>query len=739
MRFLLFAVLACMSCSGIQAQSLNGIIKDETDHPVSNAQILNIRTGIHTHSNEEGTFVLQELELGDTLEISHLQFIDKYVAIDSLASPIVVILIENIISLDEVVISPELSALNIITEIDLQTNPVGSSQEILQQVPGLIIGQHAGGGKAEQIFLRGFDLDHGTDINIQVDGIPVNMVSHAHGQGYADLHFLIPEIVEKIDFGKGPYYADKGNFNTAGYVNFKTKKRLENSLIKTEVGQFNSNRLIGLLKFTDNEGSSSYAAMEYLSGDGPFDSPQNLNRLNLFGKYSSSITQTDRIGLTLSHFWSKWDASGQIPQRAVDRGLIGRFGAIDDTEGGFTSRTNIILNYDKFINDNTIITNQLFYSIYEFELFSNFTFYLEDPIHGDQIKQRENRNIAGWNSEYKKTFSNDWLKGHWSIGLEIRNDRIENNELSHTINRKEVINPIQNGDVNETNVGAYLNLSLNYGPWTINPGLRIDHLNFQYNDALITNYQTQTASKSIVSPKLNILFNQTDQLQFYLKAGTGFHSNDTRVVVAQNGKQILPAAYGSDVGFLWKPMSRLLVNAAYWFLFLDQEFVYVGDAGIVEPSGKTRRQGVDLSLRYQPVERLFLDLDANYAHARARGEARGEDYIPLAPEFTLTGGLTYLHNTGFYGSTRIRHMQDRPANEDNTIIAEGYTLIDLNLGYEWKQFNIGMSIQNLFDTEWKETQFATLSRLKDEETAVEENHFIPGTPFYIKGIFEFKF
>ncbi len=712
------------------AQTLNGTIVNQQNIPISEAHILNKNDEHHTLSNAKGKFSMHHITVGDTLLVSHINFKSKAIVVQNF-NPLSITLDENIVSLEEVTISKKLNVLNIISQIDIEVNPVNSSQDILQQVPGLIIGQHAGGGKAEQIFLRGFDIDHGTDITITADGLPVNMVSHAHGQGYADLHFVIPETVDNIDFGKGPYYANKGNFNTAGYVDFKTKNRLQSSTIKLDVGQFNSQRLLGMFNLLNNNKHSAYVASEYILTDGYFDSPQNFNRLNIFGKYTGNITENDKVGIIISHFDSKWDASGQIPQRAVDAGVIGRFGAIDDTEGGTTSRTNFLLNYDKILSENSSIKNKLFYSLYDFELFSNFTFFLDDPINGDQIKQKETRNIFGFSSDYKQNFTE--IDGDFSAGISLRNDKSKDNELSHTANRSTTLNQIQVGDVNETNLGVYASANFNFGKFTINPALRLDYFNFEYNDVLQTNYETQSETASILSPKLNVLYNHNNDLQFYVKGGKGFHSNDSRVVVAQNGKDVLPSAYGFDAGFMWKPIPKLLVNTAYWYLFLEQEFVYVGDAGIVEPSGKTRRQGIDLSVRYEPITNLFFNLDGNYTHARAIEETSGEDYIPLAPDFTLTSGLTYKSTSGFFGGIQLKHIGDRPANEDNSIVAEGYTVTDLNAGYQFKNVTLGLQIQNLFDVDWNETQFATESRLQSEVNAVEEIHFTPGTPFFLKG------
>ncbi|QKX07518.1 TonB-dependent receptor [Aquimarina sp. TRL1] len=737
MRMKHLITVFCMLCMHQTfAQSLKGKVVSRDNIPVTEAHIFNVNDKHHTHTNEKGAFKLAPVTIGDTLVISHVNYKKKTIVVSDF-KPTTIILEENLVTLEEITIRKELNALNVITAIDIQANPVNSSQEILQKVPGLFIGQHAGGGKAEQIFLRGFDIDHGTDITITADGLPVNMVSHAHGQGYADLHFVIPETVDKIDFGKGAYYADKGNFNTAGYVNFKTKNSLNSSIVKLDIGQFNTQRFLGMFNLLNNNKQSAYIASEYILTDGYFDSSQNFDRLNIFGKYTNSITDTEKIGITISHFTSTWDASGQIPQRAVTSGLISRFGAIDDTEGGSTSRTNVLVTYNKTLSENASIQNKVYYNTYDFELFSNFTFFLDDPVNGDQIKQKETRNIYGFHSDYKQDFTT--IDGSFSAGISLRNDQSSDNELSHTLNRRETLNQIQFGAINETNFGAYVNANVTFDKLTINPALRLDYFNFKYNDALQTSYKTQSQTESIISPKLNIFYNYNDNLQLYAKTGKGFHSNDTRVVVAQNGTDILPASYGFDTGFIWKPIPKLLINTAYWYLFLEQEFVYVGDAGIVEPSGKTNRQGIDFSLRYEPVNQLFFNIDANYTYARASEEIEGQDFIPLAPDFTVTSGLNYKSKSGFYGGAQLRFIDDRPANEDNSIVAEGYTVTDLNAGYEYKNITVGLQIQNLFDVAWNETQFATESRLQNEVDATEEIHFTPGTPFFLKGTISVRF
>lgn len=725
-------------CSSAAAQTFKGKVEDEFGVPIERADVMNMDNSNHSHTDAEGVFELAETKIGDNLVISHSSYETMVFVVESMKSMATIRLRKVSISLDEVVIGNKVNALRILADVDIQKNPVNSSQEILQKVPGLFIGQHAGGGKAEQIFLRGFDIDHGTDINLTVDGLPVNIVSHAHGQGYADLHFVIPETLQRIDFGKGPYNEAKGNFATAGYVDFQTKNRLDRSSIKMEVGQFDTGRLMGMFNLLSSDLHNAYLATEYIATDGPFDSPQNFDRINLFGKYSGMIDR-DRIGATISYFESTWDASGQIPTRAVEDGSIGRFGAIDDTEGGTTGRTNVQLEYDKFVNRNATLKNMVYYSQYDFELYSNFTFFLIDPVNGDQIRQREERSIFGLRSDYEQTFSLDSMDGSWQAGIELRNDRSQDNELSRTRDRRVTLERIQFGDVNETNFGAYVGAKFNLGNWTLNPSVRVDYFDFKYNDFLQADYETQSNNETIVSPKLNVLYSFSNDLQAYVKTGKGFHSNDTRVVLGQEAEDILPAAYGFDVGYIWKPTPKMFLNMAYWYLYLEQEFVYVGDAGIVEPSGKTQRQGFDLSYRYQILPSLYWNLDLNYTYARAIDEETGQDYIPLAPDWTLVSGLNFESTLGFYGSANVRFLDDRPANEDNSIVAEGYTVVDLNLGYKWRRFDFGIQIQNLFDTEWNETQFATESRLQNETEPVEEIHFTPGTPFFLKGLVQYNF
>lgn len=723
-------------------QQLKGNIVNTFNEPLENVYVINTTSNIHTHTDENGNFKLEKTQENQKIQFSILGFEKKIITVtkENLKNGIVIILKTKIVQLEELVLRKEINALQTITNIDLQINPVNNSQEILRKVPGLFIGQHAGGGKAEQIFLRGFDIDHGTDITLSVDGMPINMVSHAHGQGYSDLHFVIPETIKNINFGKGPYYANQGDFNTAGYVDFSTKKSIQNNTISFETGQFNSQRILGMFNLLESKKEqNAYLALEYIATDGAFESPQNFNRFNIFGKYNAFINQKDKITLTASHFTSTWDASGQIPQREVDSGNITRFGAIDDTEGGTTTRTNFNVEFSKYISENDLFKSNVFYSNYNFELFSNFTFFLEDPVNGDQIRQFENRDIFGANAQINSKREFGDIEADFTKGAGLRYDLISDVELSKTKNRKEILERIQLGDVTQTNMFAFYNAEFEIGKFKISPAVRLDYFKFQYNNALSTTYETLTKTKAIVNPKLNFLYTQNNNLQWFLKSGIGFHSNDTRVVLQQNADKVLPRAYGLDLGNIWKPTKNLVLNTALWYLFSEEEFVYVGDAGIVEPSGKSERFGVDFGLRYQFTDWLYLDTDATYTNARSLENIKGEDFIPLAPDLTIAGGLSFTNLGNFSGGIRYRYLDDRPANEDNSIVAEGYFVTDFNINYKMNNITFGVHVENLFDVAWNETQFATESRLQNEVNAVEEIHFTPGTPFFANASITYNF
>ena len=738
---LILIVLVCFTLVS-KAQTVKGFVMDN-GQPLENAYVYNQNSKQHSHTNQLGQFVISETKVGDSLTIGLLGYQKQSVLLTEalLSESLIINLDTKAFLLDELVLTEPVNVINSMVKIDLATSPINSSQEILRKVPGLIIGQHAGGGKAEQLFLRGFDVDHGTDVSLSVDGMPVNMVSHAHGQGYSDLHFLIPETINTINFGKGPYYANHGDFNTAGFVDFKTKDKLDDNLISFSAGQFNSLRTLGLFNLLDNKNAqNAYVAVEYIETDGPFESPQNFDRLNIMAKYNAYLNNNSKIGVTLSHFTSQWDASGQIPQRLVDNGTLSNFGAVDDTEGGNTSRTNLNIQHSTILDNDIEMQTNAFYSNYKFLLYSNFTFFLEDPVNGDQIKQKEDRNIFGFNTQFKKNVDYNTFDVKYTSGVGLRYDDVNDIELSHTLNRKTTLENIQLGNVNQRNLYGFFNAEIDLGKVKITPAVRLEYIKFQYQDQLSDTYSNLSNSEVAILPKLSIQYNQNNNLQWFLKSGIGFHSNDSRVVLNQNIDNALPKAYGVDFGNIWKPSSKVVLNTALWYLFSEEEFVYVGDAGIIEPSGKSERFGLDLGVRYQLSDKVYFNTDATLTRARSLEETDGNDYIPLAPDFTLVGGLSFKDVNNFSGGINYRYVDDRPANEDNSVQAEGYFVTDLNLNYAFdNHWKLGVSIENLFDTDWKETQFLTESRLQNEAQAVEEIHFTPGTPFYFKTTLSYSF
>lgn len=621
--------------------------------------------------------------------------------------------------------------LNLVSKIDLKLRPVKSSQELMQLVPGLFIAQHQGGGKAEQIFLRGFDIDHGTDIAISSDGIPVNMVSHAHGQGYADMHFLIPELVKQIDFGAGLYQPQYGNLSTAGYVNFETYDRLPENKVQAEAGFFDTYRALAMVQLpVKRTKQNGYFAGEYVYSNGPFKSPQHFNRFNFFAKYNAQVSRSGTLSIAASAFTSKWDASGQIPGRAVASGMIDRFGAIDDDEGGNTRRTQLNLVLKNNYRRGAALKNQLYYVNYHFDLFSNFTFFLDDPVNGDQLRQREQRNILGYNGSWIKNGYTKSGSTTTTAGWGVRADMTNGSELSHTKLRSVTLQQVQLGNVRETNYFLYLNETLNRGKWQFSAGSRFDGFVFGYNDKL--NDRQLRNTQAIVSPKISVDYRYNKNLLFFVKAGKGFHSNDSRVATGGITTHILPAAWGADAGITLKPLPGMILTTSAWYLYLQQEFVYVGDGGGVEPGGRTQRKGIDAAIRYQVTPKIFAGINVNRAFSKDIDADKEENLIPLAPRFTATGSLHYYHDKHFSAGIYCRHMGDRPANGNYSITAPGYTVFDLAISKRIKKWELGVAVENLLNTTWNEAQFETTSQLQNEPAPVTELHFTPGTPFSLK-------
>ena len=742
---LVFSMLAVFISQADAQNLIKGVVVDEiTNLPLEAVTVTLQPSNKSSLTDIRGHFSFHQKETCQFIQFSAIGFESKIIAFDSFSNAKTVILRQQKASLENVtVIAKAGQEYKSISKMDIKMRGVNNSQEILRIVPGLFIGQHQGGGKAEQIFIRGFDCDHGTDINIMADGMPVNMVSQAHGQGYADMHFIIPETVESVDFQKGPYDPSKGNFTTSGFVDLKTKNGLNTNLVKLEGGMFDTYRVLSMFDLLNQRAKekqqSWYIASEYAYSNGYFDHSQNYKRLNIFTKYHGKISNNTYLILTASTFNSKWNASGQIPDRAVEKGLIGYYGAIDSTEGGETERSNINAQLITTNKNGSFIKQQLYYSDYHFDLHTNFTFYLNDPVNGDQIRQKEHRNLFGYNGSFQQQSNMGSAQVNTEVGIGLRQDLTQNSELSHTINRFTLLDRVMYGNITETNLAAYVNEHIKLNEkLNINAGLRVDQFFNQYKDHLKRDSLFK-ANAAMISPKISVNYHENNHIQYYLNLGKGFHSNDTRVCVIEQGRKILPGAYSADVGTIVKPTSNLLIQAAFWYLYLEQEFVYNGDDGSPSPSGKTQRTGVDFSVRYEPFRSIYIDADVNYAHGRLLDEVKGQNYIPLAPIWSSTGGLTYKNKTGLNGSFRYRWLGNRPANEDYSLTAHGYLVNDFVLNYTQKKYEIGMSINNIFNVQWKETQFETLTKLKNETAPVDEICFTPGSKFAAKLSFSLFF
>ena len=421
------------------SQDLAGYIVDSlSNQPIENATVCVLPEKIFATTDAEGHFTLRPAQKTNKFFITVIGYKSKSESTAEFRkNKCSIYLIPAIMELNAVTISPRPSEqFRAISKIDITLRDVSNSQELLRLVPGLFIGQHQGGGKAEQIFLRGFDCDHGTDISLNVDNMPINMVSHAHGQGYADSHFIIPETVSSINFKKGPYYADKGDFCTTGFVDFHTLNALPNNTVKSEAGMNNTFRLLGMYNLLGERAKlnqqSWYGAAEYRYTDGYFNNPQHFNRFNVFTKFNGRISKNTWLNASASVLNSKWNASGQIPNRAVSEGIIGFYGALDPFEGGYTSRMNVTVQTLTTLRNGDLFKNQVYYSHYHFDLHTNFTFFLVDTVNGDEILQHESRNMLGYTGSYEHIVYMGSIRLISETGLQVRGDATGNSQLSHT-------------------------------------------------------------------------------------------------------------------------------------------------------------------------------------------------------------------------------------------------------------------------------------------------------------------
>lgn len=770
---LLFFVKICL---GHNTGNVEGLVYDSISKtPLTGVNIYIKNSIIGTSSDINGVFKLRNIQIGSyELVISYLGYktkTEKIQITEDNTTKLEINLTINSEIFSEVSIEsykPMNSASSqVLRKIDLEIKPNRTAQDMLMLTPGLIIAQHAGGGKAEQIYIRGFDCDHGTDIAINVDGMPVNMVSHGHGQGYADLHFLLPEVVDEINVEKGTYNVVNGNFSTAGAISFETKDILENNIIKIEGGDFNTKKLT-LLYQPENGGNEQnvYFGAQYSATDGPFESPQGFNRLNIFGKYFIQLNNNSKLSLSLGSFSSAWNASGQIPTRAVENNIIDRFGFLDDKEGGTTGRQNINLEYTFKSADGGLFKINSYLSNYNFKLFSNFTFNLIDSVNGDMIEQIDTRIINGINAYYCKSDKTFGFNSMTKLGGGYRNDNIKL-ELWHSPERLRM-NEMVISDILERNLYVFASREIFFGKrLKVKPGIRLDYFTFDVNDRTDSAKSGNIPHASGYSqallplPKLNISYKTSNFSEFFINGGLGFHSNDARsIVLAERLKSLnselqkkgfneteidsvmaiynfdrsqlntrsLPIAYGGEIGYLMNFKNKIHLGISLFTLYLDKEIVYVGDGGTNELSDPTLRFGGEFESKIMIKKWLWFDADLCYSYGKIMGLPEGENYIPLAPRITSSGGINAKFYKNIDFAIRYRFVDDRPGNEDNTVIALGHKLLSSGLSYSYNEFKFFMTVENIFNIDWNEAQFDTETIIKGETESISEICYTPGNP-----------
>jgi outer membrane receptor protein involved in Fe transport len=626
---------------------------------------------------------------------------------------------------------------------DFELRPQGRPADILRGVPGLIMSQHQGGGKAEQYFLRGFDADHGTDVALFVDSMPVNLRSHAHGQGYADLHFLIPETLKQVDAYKGPYFVEFGDFMTAGAFNFITLDYVTENIVQAAGGNWGTQRYLTLLSPTRDRIKTLFA-MEVYTTNGPFDRPQEYIRFNVFAKASAALTETIDASVSGSYLNSNWFGSGQIPERAVREGLINRFGAIDNSEGGNTQRFNGNAELRWRISDADTLKAQAFGQYYQLDLFSNFTFFLNDPINGDQIEQSDrNRVVAGVNLQYdhRGTFLGAPLVTTGGFQFRLDRPRVV---LGHTADRH-LLETTQDVNIFETSSSPFVRFDWTPLPWLrYITGARGDIFTFNVHNNLtgVPDQPNGSATKALPSAKANLILGPWLQTEFFANFGTGFHSNDARAVVQDNTLPALAQATGWEFGVRTRLLPRVEVAFTYWWLNLSSELVFNGDEGTVEPSGPTKRQGLEFSLKAKLLDWLTFTGNATYTSI---AEFLTGAAIPLAPRVTAYTDLTARLPWGLSMSSIVRYVSNRWADEDRHQTARGYTLFDFGARYRYnlpggRALDAFVNIENIANVQWREAQFYNTSRLPGEPPqGVNDIVYTPGNPRTVMGGLAFRF
>lgn len=729
--------------------TIEGIITDKTDRQLlPGAQVQLAASDKPVIADSNGYYKIEAVPPGRyQLIISRIGYFKtiQNVDIEKANTVLNIQLIRNVLDLAAVTVKADKNRMaSVMAAMDMRLQPIRSAQDLLRTVPGLFIAQHAGGGKAEEILLRGTNNDHGTDFGIFMDGIPINLPNHAHGQGYADMHFIIPEVIGNASYYKGPYEAGLGDFTNTGAAVYRSVYRPAHSFLKMEGGQFDTWRVAGLLAtpqsfhfLNKHAPENAYIAAEYTYTNGYVDNPLQYKRLNILGRYNISLNSRNELSLIASIFNSSWNASGQIPERAVNEKLIGRYGSIDSTGGGNTTRANVNASLTTRINDRTELQNQLYYSRYDFRFYSNPTYFMIDVVNGDGIKQYEKRDLLGYNGSLRHRFSTGNVQWSTLAGVTARVDLIDYGR-DH-VKYREFLNNEALATARVMNYSVYVSETLKWQKhWTINVGVRNDLFLFHNND-VVDGENTGNATIYRFSPKLNVFYDLSDHITLVAKSGMGFHSNYSNIAIRSNGSNAVPRSYGADLGTHIKISNKAYLTATAWYLESGAEYRYNADDGSYEDIGPSVRTGVELSVRYNIWRNLWADVNLDAAKPRLKDAPDSANRIPFAPQFTSTGGLSYQAAKGFSGSLRYRYMGNRAAIEDNSSKAQSYTLFDMVVQYSFKNWDLGLSAENLLNVKWREGQFYDESQLKGETAPVMDFHYTPGTPFLLKGSVTFRF
>ncbi|MEO8158115.1 MAG: TonB-dependent receptor [Betaproteobacteria bacterium] len=606
--------------------------------------------------------------------------------------------------------------------------------DILEYIPGVIITQHSGDGKANQYYLRGFNLDHGTDLAINVAGMPVNMPTHAHGQGYADLNFLIPELISGIEYRKGPYYAEVGDFSAAGAANIEYATSLPHTIGLVTIGEHDYKR--ALLAGSPNFGGGTLLyGIELVGQDGPWDNPENFKKFNTALRYSRG-DNADGFSVTGMAYKADWDSTDQIPQRAVGNGTMDRFGAIDPSDGGETSRYSV--SYEQHHNfDGGRAAIDAYAIRSRLSLWSNFTFFLDDPVNGDQFEQHESRTVLGVHPRvefYNKVAGMDAM---FKLGLQARRDRLDPVALYHTVAR-EIIGTTRQDKVMETSVGVYAEETLHFTEtFRTIVGLRGDRYNFDVNSNIAQN--SGGVDDSIVSPKLSLIFGPWAKTEYFLNYGYGFHSNDARgtTITVDPADGVSPTekvnplvrSKGAEIGMRTELIPNVESSLSLWQLKLDSELLFVGDAGTTQPSRPSKRTGIEWTNHYRPKSWLLLDLDLSLSCTRFTDEDPAGDHIPGSLERVASFGVTVDSIGPWYGMLQYRYFGPRPLIEDNSVRSRSTQITNLRVGYKLDpKWRVHMDVFNLFDRKDSDVDYYYASRLRGEAAPVDDIHFHPVEP-----------